>query len=483
MKQTLRKSLRMRVNLRYSALFGVLAISIALGVYGNLQRDAYSRLDDSTATLLKIVVADIHQEFQEHGHQSAAEQSLSHVLQTVYQTSFPQEQVAVWNGHQLVAYKSALGRQQTDLRHVVLPRDSAAFSQRDLRVMTTVVHDPATTEMYRVAVSTWRGDTQNDLAALFRTLAFLIPATVLLAIAGGYFLAQRTLAPLSAMTEAIDAITSRNLHARIEVATSNDEIERLSVRFNQLLERLQLAFQQQQRFMADASHELRTPVSAALTAAQVTLRGSGRSSEQYREALQIVEQQMLRLRRIVEDMFLLARADTESLPVRSEHFYLDEIVAESCRTMRLLAARSGVQLHLVKPLPEAPLFGDSGLLRQAIIILLDNACKFNQPGGSVCVSLDHRDQYSIRVSDTGPGIPEEAREQIFERFFRLDSARSSSQGSGLGLAIAKLIAEQHGGNLMLESSAASGSTFVLTLNAPAAPPVAASAAAATIAVE
>jgi heavy metal sensor kinase len=462
---SMRKSIRTRVAVRYSLLYGLLALSIAFGVYGNLQRDAYGRLDDSVSTLLNIVVADIHQEFQEHGQRDTAEQSLRHVLQTVYQTSFPQEQVVVWNAHRLVAYKAPLGRKQADLRRIPLPGYIGAFSRNDLRILTTSVRDSASTDVYRVAVSTWRGDTQNDLAALFRTLAILIPMSVLLAIGAGYVLAQRTLAPLSSMAAALDAITSRNLDARIKVVTSRDEIERLSLRFNQLLERLQLSFQQQQRFMADASHELRTPVSAALTAAQVTLRSTDRSGQHYREALEIVEQQMLRLRRIVEDMFLLARADTDSLPVRAEEFYLDELVAECCRTMRLLAERAGVQLQLVKPLPEVPLRGDSGLIRQAIIILLDNACKFNRPGGRVCISLELKDRCFLRVADTGTGIPDGARDQIFERFFRLDSARGleHGSGSGLGLAIARWIAEQHGGTLTLECSSPAGSTFVLAL--------------------
>ncbi len=460
------KSLRTRVALRYSFLFGLLALSIAFGVYGSLQRDAYGRLDDSVATLLHIVAADIHQEFQEHGQREAAEQSLRHVIQTVYETSFPQEQVAIWNGKRLVAYKPPLGHKQADLRSITLPDRTGGFSRNDLRILTASVRDPGTDDIYRVAVSTWRGDTQNDLAALFRTLAILIPLSVILAIAAGYLLAQRTLAPLSSMAVALDAITSRNLHARLQVVTSRDEIERLSLRFNQLLERLQLAFQQQQRFMADASHELRTPVSAALTAAQVTLRCSERSDQDYREALQIVEEQMLRLRRIVEDMFLLARADTESLPIRSEQFYLDELVAESCRTMRLLAERAGVHLQLVKPLPEAPMRGDSGLLRQAIIILIDNACKFNQIGGIVRISLEWEDHYVLRVTDTGAGIPTEAQSHIFERFFRLDSARGSDRGAGagLGLAIAKWITEQHGGTLVLENSSSDGSTFALSLS-------------------
>jgi heavy metal sensor kinase len=324
-------------------------------------------------------------------------------------------------------------------------------------------------------VSTWRGDTQNDLSALLHALEIIIPLSLLLSAAGGYLLARRTLAPLTSMAQTVDSISSARLDRRIEILIPRDELGQLALRFNRLLDRLQEAFEQQRRFMADASHELRTPLSAALTATQVMLREKNRSAEEYREALQIVGEQLRRLRRIVEDMFLLARADTASLEIRREEFYLDELVVESCRAMRLLAERNGVKLKLLQPLPEIRMWGDAGLIRQAIIILLDNACKYTSAGGSVCISLDvQADSCTLRVSDTGPGIPEFAQPYLFERFYQVDSSRSrlqarageASSGAGLGLAIARWIAEQHGSRVFLESSSPAGSVFAFQLTIP-----------------
>ncbi len=464
-------SVRTRIALRYSVLFALLALSIGFGIYRYLQQDAYSRLDDNTRTLLAVARLEATHEMEEHSGKLRGEEALRNVLSTLYQTSFPQEQAAIWDGKRLVAYKPNLGRPQDDLRRIDVGSQSRVFNAGDLRVATSSFYVPQARTTYRIAVSTWLGDTQNDLSAIHHGLELLLPLLFLLTAGTGFYLARRTLAPLTEITQKMDAISCQNLSERITVSSSQHEIVRLTTGFNQLLDRLQTTFQQQQRFMADASHELKTPVAAALTAAQVTLRVPNRTAAQYNEALRIVEEQMLRLRRIVEDMFLLARADTNSMHLRLEEFYLDELLAEACRAMRLLAERAGVTLTLAKPLPEVHLCGDAGLLRQAIIILLDNACKYNRAGGAVHVSLQpNNGDCVLRVSDAGPGIPQEAISHLFERFFRVDAARSRDDrtnydfgGAGLGLAIGSWIAEQHDGQLLLESTSAAGSTFALHL--------------------
>ncbi len=471
------KSVRARVTIRYTLWFTFLVVLMAAGTYGSLQQDAYARLDDNTRTVLGVMKLVIRHEIEEQGGKESGEASIQKILNTLYQASFPQEQIAIWDGSRLVAHKRNLGRKQDDLRKLHVTAQVSHLNRGDLRISINSVFVPLVKTTYTVVASTWRGDTQNDLSALLRALAMVIPVALLLSTAGGYLLAQRTLAPLTSMAQTVDAISSTNLDKRLAIANSGDELGQLALGFNRLLERLQEAFQQQRRFMADASHELRTPLSAALTATQVMLRDGHRSAEEYREALQLVGEQLRRLRRIVEDMFLLARADTASLELRREEFYLDELVTESCRAMRLLAERNGVHLELLQPLPEIRMEGDAGLIRQAMIILLDNACKYTDSGGSVCVSLDvQTDGCTLRVSDTGPGIPEWARPHLFERFYRVDASRSRSQGraneassgAGLGLAIAQWIAEQHGSRIFLESSSPAGSVFVLQLAVPVA---------------
>ena len=184
------------------------------------------------------------------------------------------------------------------------------------------------------------------------------------------------------------------------------------------------------------------------------------------EALSIIEQQTQRLSRIVEDMFTLARADSGGIAVEATELYLDELLADATRTAKVLAARKGISLEML-PMPEAPFRGDEGLLRRMFMNLLDNAIKYTPNGGTVKTALELRDtNYGVSISDTGVGIPREAQAHIFERFFRVDKARTQTaegSGAGLGLAIARWIATVHQGRLELVRSDESGTTFLVIL--------------------
>ena len=311
-----------------------------------------------------------------------------------------------------------------------------------------------------------------------RVLAIAIPLALLVAAIGGYLLARTSLAPVVAMARQAEHIGATTLGERLPVANARDELGGLAHVLNGLLDRLERAFQQQERaaeqqrqFMADASHELRTPVTALQTTADVALARPDRDSKELRDALDVVRGEARRLARIVEDLFLLARADSGQLAPRRETLYLDDLVEESARAVRALAGTRGVTLS-VAGADEAPYVGDSDLLRRAVMILLDNGIKYTPRGGSVRLSVRVNDgadrrSYAILVDDSGPGIPEGARDRIFERFVRLDSARGRDTdapgGTGLGLAIARWIAEAHGGTVKLESSGPDGSRFVLEL--------------------
>jgi signal transduction histidine kinase len=270
------------------------------------------------------------------------------------------------------------------------------------------------------------------------------------------------------MSETANRIGSKDLSLRIPVGNPKDELGRLAATFNRLLERLERAFSSQRQFMEDSSHELRTPIYVAHTAAQVTLERAGRSEEEYREALGTIDQQLRRLQHIVEDLFVLARADAGEYPLQNGDFDLGETIAECVRAAALLGQQ--VQVRVEGPAPqELPMRGDEGLIRQAILILLDNAVKYTPQGGRVAVEVDQSDPqiYKVTVRDTGIGIPAEAREKIFERFYRVDKARSraavqTGSGAGLGLAIAKWIVTMHSGSVSVVDSGPGGTTFRAT---------------------
>jgi signal transduction histidine kinase len=220
--------------------------------------------------------------------------------------------------------------------------------------------------------------------------------------------------------------------------------------------------------MADASHELRTPLSAIRTACAVMLQRENRAASEYRDALAMVEQQARRLTRTVEDMFLLACADAGNSMLRFSQLYLDELLTETACAATVLAEQKSIQLE-VSRLPEAPVRGDEDLLRQMFLNLIDNAIKYTPRGGRIRIAFDSQDaRYVIRVADTGSGIPEASQPHIFERFYRVDRARSRGEigpeaGAGLGLSIARWIAEAHRGRLELQRSDPTGSTFVVYL--------------------
>jgi signal transduction histidine kinase len=271
-----------------------------------------------------------------------------------------------------------------------------------------------------------------------------------------------------AMSEQARCIGAENLEQRLVSDNPRNELGRLAATFNGLLTRLSEAFSQQRQFMADASHELRTPLSAIRTACAVILQREDRASSEYRDALAMVEQQARRLTRIVEDMFLLARADAGNSMLRIDHLYLDELLAESTRGAAVLATQKNLHLE-ISVLPESSLRGDESLLRQMFWNLLDNAIKYTPNEGRVRIALESQDaQYVITVSDTGSGIPAASQPYIFERFYRADQMRSRTEtgpesGAGLGLSIARWIAEAHDGRVDLQRSDQTGSTFVIYL--------------------
>jgi heavy metal sensor kinase len=319
----------------------------------------------------------------------------------------------------------------------------------------------------------------DDVATGF---AIGIPVVLLLASGGGRWLARKGLAPVVAMSQQARRMGAATLHERLPVA-ADDELGDLATTFNELLQRLDSAFEQQRRFLADASHELRTPVAILGGEAQHALARPDRSPEELRAALSVMRDETRRLERIVADLFLLARGDAREQPIVLGELYLDEVVADAVRAVRVLAARRGVQVECAPCDEELACRGDEPLLRRLVLNLLDNAVKYTPAGGHVVASAraerEHEPPlYVVEVTDTGPGIPPEAHERIFDRFYRVRQDRDgdaagtgepAGSGAGLGLAIARWIAEAHGGALVLARTGANGTTFRFTMPAAAMP--------------
>ena len=310
------------------------------------------------------------------------------------------------------------------------------------------------------------GVSQEDALRQWRSLrrASLVGLALVLVLAGigGSLLGRHGLRPLSAMALQARAMTPETVESRLDVPRTGDELADVGESFNRVLERLQNALDDQRRFMADASHELRTPVSTIRTAVDVTLSRATREPDEYRDALETVAQQSSQLARLVDDMLVLARAGAGGYRTEFTDIDLGDLAADCIRDVSPLA--SARRITVSSEIRRGTFVrGDDGLLRRLLLNLLTNAILYTPEGGRAAVTCDLQGPTcELHVTDSGPGIPRDDQERIFGRFVRLNPARSPG-GSGLGLAIGRWIAEAHGGTLHVARSGPGGTTFTARL--------------------
>ena len=316
-------------------------------------------------------------------------------------------------------------------------------------------------EVYYLLAGAPLADAGRERREAQEAMWLAIPLLVLFAAGGGFWLASVALRPITDMAGRAAALP---VDGSDDLGRSgrDDELGQLEQAFNGLLARLRAALRTQRQFMADASHELRTPVSVMRAASDVTLDRVHRDESEYRDALALVGAQTQHVGRVLEDMLMLARADAGGYPLRPVPLYLDEVVHECRDALASLAHERDVTIQVTSP-ADVALVGDEDLLRRMVLNLLQNAVQHTRAGGHVDVSVVcSGSEASIVVADEGPGVPKADRQRIFDRFVQLDSARRRA-GAGLGLPISRWIAEAHGGRVELLATSAVGSTFVASL--------------------
>jgi heavy metal sensor kinase len=315
-----------------------------------------------------------------------------------------------------------------------------------------------------LATSCAQVDRVVDLLGLL--LIVTVPVFIVCAGAGGYWLSRKALLPVERITEKARTIGVHNLSERLPVPEANDELQRLTQTWNDMLQRLDEAVRKISDFTADASHELRTPVAIVRFAAENALRRP-RSEADYRAALEQVQRTSEQMTALIEDLLFLARADSGAAALEHEPVALQDLIAEVCADLHSVAESKQIALARNVPATQVAVRGDAAALRRLILILLDNALKFTPDGGRVSIDLEQDfGRAMVRVTDSGVGIPDTLTRRIFERFFRVDPSRNrSSGGHGLGLAIAQTIAQQHGTSIVLEAGSIRGCVFSVSLQA------------------
>lgn len=311
-------------------------------------------------------------------------------------------------------------------------------------------------------------ETSRTLNSLRALLAGGLLAAVAGALAGGWALAGAALRPVDRLTRTARSISAGALTQRIRLRGPDDELHRLAAAFDEMLDRLEQAFERERRFTADVAHELRTPLTALRGELEVALRRP-RTTQEYRATLHSLTEEVDRLTGLVTDLLLLARADAGTEPLRPAPVDVDQLIRSVADRFTASALEQGVTLRLTGP---AGVWGtvDADRLRQALANLLDNALKHTPRGGLVEVTWAVDRGLTIEVADTGEGIDPQHLPHIFERFYKVEGHRSRDQGgAGLGLSITKWVVEAHGGRITVASQPGAGTRVTVWIPSGPAP--------------
>jgi two-component system OmpR family sensor kinase len=448
-------SIRTRLTVWYTAVTVAVLVVGAIVVALVQERRALNRVDEDLSRMMLTLHGMMREEFGEgHGVQRAASEASTEM-------ALPDRAIAIADpgGKFVVSW----GRDVRSTQWPLLPHAARIRTEVLAASRYRVIRERMDTggKQYVAAIAAPLAAYDAEDAALQSALGWGILVAILAAALGGWLVGRQSLRPLSDMARQAKTIAAdRTPVGHLMAAHPGDELGTLATAFNGLLDRLASVIDTQRQFMADASHELRTPVSVVRTTAQVTLAREVRSADEYRESMTIVGEQAERLSRLVDAMFLLSRAEAHGVSLVREPLYLDDIVSETARALRVLAATREVTIATAID-GEVGFVGDDVLLRQMVSNLMDNAIRHAARGGTVRVSLQTSvHDAMIRVADDGRGVPESQRERIFERFARHGAGYT---GAGLGLPIARWIAEAHGGRLILESTGSGGSVFAAIL--------------------
>jgi heavy metal sensor kinase len=483
------RSLRFKLTLWYVLILGILLISFSGILYFTLSKSLYRDVDSKLSSLAEVIASESSSPLSKFGFGN---------IDQALETSLNLKPIGKFI--QVLDESGKIGRKSDNLKNVQLPislnalksayrglityETNRSIGNTPLRIITfPVFENNHVTKIVQIASSL--EEVEDALNTLFLILVITVPLALMVASLGGQFLAHKALKPVDNITQTARMITSQNLNQRINPPKVKDEISRLIETFNEMISRLDQSFRQVKQFSSDASHELKTPLTILKGEVEVMLR-KDRSPQEYQQTLKSNLEEINRMSQIVEDLLLLSKTDTGEIRLNKEDINLTKILNEVVAQMDILAKSKRLHLSAFNHHQDIHIFGDALRLRELFINLIENGIKYTEEGGSILITLrkespppmqnesvwvegEKEELVKIVVSDTGIGIAKEDQERIFNRFFRVDKARSRGQGgSGLGLSICKWIVEAHRGEIKVQSELGKGSSFVVRL--PLSPP-------------
>ena len=444
-------SIRWRLTLWNTLTLAVVLLGFSAVVYAMLRHALYERVDHSLASVLQELESKSDPDVRYWIKEAKEHQNMFCV---VYSQGNVEERTEELASASVPAMPAPSGREQ-NYADMTLP---IVGHQRTLQATVNVKGRDFT-----VLIMAGLEEVDLELHELLVVLAMTVPAALVGAGGLAYFLARKALAPMKQLHHLTEQISADHLDRRLPVANPNDELGQLAGTINAMITRLEGSFAEIRRFTADASHELRTPLTAIRTEAEVALRRPSVPAE-YHHLLGSILEECERLTRLTDQLLTLSREDAGVAPQIRKPIDLAALVSGVADTMRTVAEAKGLELRVVG-VAALPVHGDEARLRQVFYNLLDNAIKYTLEGGTVEVRLDAKEQGAVvTVRDSGIGIAPEHLPRVFDRFYRVDKARTRAEGgTGLGLSIAKMIVAAHGGQIELASVPGQGTTCTVTL--------------------
>jgi len=477
------RSLRFKLTLWYVLILGILLISFSAFLYLTLSGSLHRDVDHKLRSLAELIASESTSPLSKF--------SFGNIDQTL-EDSMNLKPIGKFI--QVLDESGRIGRKSENLKSVQLPISLQALRNASkglityetnrslgnvpLRIITfPVKENDQVTNIIQVASSLQ--DVEDVLRTLVIILVITVPSILMIFSLGGQFLANKALKPVDRITQTARIITSQNLNQRIQTLKVKDEISRLIDTFNEMISRLDQSFRQIKQFTTDASHELKTPLTILKGEVEVGLRKK-RLPHEYEQILQSNLEEINRMSKIVEDLLLLSKADIGEIRLIKEDIDLTRFITGLIEQMKILAQPKNIRIETSNHQGEIHILGDPLRMRELFINLIENGIKYTEEGGSILITIakETDDPFSplpphgkrkeafanVTVADTGIGIAKEDHEKIFNRFFRVDKARSREQGgSGLGLSICKWIVEAHQGEITVHSEPGKGSSFIVRL--------------------